>query len=240
MFPENGPTYQVTEAVFWTCSEAQQQEAITAVDFSMRSAPEGLIAKALYELRVVTRGRVNRESGDDEAEAIIFTERLRQFPADIVLDALKNWPARSDGQWWPTWHDLHKIIEPQATARRMLAEHIRSGACLCLAKPQSHDPERDDSPEGVASRQAFVERQKRKLDYPISEPVSHAEDFAAWEGRVRDEIARDNSAGRYRLSLEIVEETKRKLAEASLAKAEFDAKNAPRPPTTIPRKEQAA
>jgi hypothetical protein len=238
MFPENGPTYQITEAVFWTCSEAQQQEAITAVDFSMRSAPEALIAKALYELRVVTRGRANRETGDDEAEAIIFTERLRQFPADIVLDTLRNWHARSDGQWWPTWHDLHKAIEPQATARRMLAEHIRSGACLGKLAPATD--ERDDSPEAVAARQAFVERHKAKLDYPKPEPVSHAEDFAAWEERVRDEIARENGAGRYRLSPDIIEDTKRKLAEAALAKAEFDAKTAAQPTTTIPRKEEAA
>lgn len=237
MFPENAPTYQVTEGVFWTCSETQQQEAITAVEFSMRSAPEALIAKALYELRVVTRGRVNREQSDDEAEAIIFTERLRQFPADIALDTLKNWPARSDGQWWPTWHDLHKVIEPQATARRMLADHIRSGACLPLAQPAVQEPERDDSPEGVAARQAFVERQKRKLNYPAPEPVSHAEDFASWEKREKERIS---SEGLPQLSSHIVEETKRKLLEASRGKAEFEAKQASAPTPTIQRNEEKA
>lgn len=130
MFPENGPMYQITEAVGWTCDESQVKAALVAVEFSLRAAPGELIAKALYELRTLTRGRANREAGDDEAEALIFAERLGQYPADIVLDTLKNWPARSDGQWWPTWHDLLAAIEPQTATRRLLADHIRNRKCL--------------------------------------------------------------------------------------------------------------
>jgi hypothetical protein len=229
MFPENGPTYQITEAVFWTCSEAQQQEAVTAVEFSLRSAPEAMIAKALYELRVVTRGRVNREAGDDEAEAIIFTERLRQFPADIVLDTLRNWHTRSDGQWWPTWHDLHKAIEPQATARRMLAEHIRSGACL--GKPMTASDERDDSAEGIARRRQFIEQQLARFK---------REEEAKPKPRDPNEIAREIRSASVQLSDEAKALFREQAERAIPSPAEqFDEWDQRQPTTTISRKEVA-
>jgi hypothetical protein len=68
-----------------------------------------------------------------------------------------------------------------------------------LALPAPGDV-RDDSPEGIAHRQAVVDRwwNSRRMD--DSTPTSPAEDFDAWEARTREEIARDNAAGRFRLS----------------------------------------
>lgn len=92
---------------------------------------------------------------DREAEAIIWLQHLGRFPADIVLTTLKNWPTRPNGEWWPVWHEVQKDLEAQTSARRLLAEHIRSSACL--PKPAAGEPERDDSPEAVERRRAFVE-----------------------------------------------------------------------------------
>lgn len=183
MFPENGPAYSITEAVSWTCEDASRRQALDAVEFSLRPAPEAMIAKALYELRTLTRGRVNRGADEDEAEAIIWTERLRQYPADIVLDTLLKWPSRTDGQWWPTWHDIHKLIDAATIGRKMLADHVRTGACL--GKPSSSTaevPPADDK-EAWARRGEQAARAKERFAEPPS-PMNRKmtqEEFDAWE-----------------------------------------------------------
>lgn len=122
MFPSDGPAYSICEAASWRCStEQQRNEALASVEFALRPAPEEDIGAALYTLRVMTRGRDRANEGDREAEAIIWLQHLRTFPADIVLTTLRNWPHRHDGQWWPTWHDVQKELEAMTSARRLLA-----------------------------------------------------------------------------------------------------------------------
>lgn len=202
MFPANGPTYSICEAAGWRCStEEERQQALVAVDYSLRPAGEDDLGAALYTLRIMTRGRERYEADDREAEAIVWLQQLRKYPADIALDVIRNWPSRSDGQWWPTWHDVLKELEGQTGTRRMLAENIRSGACL--AKP-TVDLDRDDSPEAIAHRQAVVERHKGKLSGGLKAdaPTSPAEDFDAWQERTLSEIRVESTKGRYRLSEE--------------------------------------
>jgi hypothetical protein len=188
MFPENGPAYSITEAASWKCAtESQRNEALAAVEFALRPAGEDEIGAALYTLRIMTRGRDQRTDADREAEGMIWLSHLQQFPADIVLTTLRNWPKRHDGQWWPTWHDVQKELDAMTSGRRLLAEHIRSSKCL--PKPEAAEPERDDSPEGIAARQAFIERHKRKLDYPQPAPFVPPEAFKDWEQRQIETIA---------------------------------------------------
>lgn len=152
MFPANGPAYSITESASWKCTtESQRNEALAAVEFALRPASEEDIGAALYTLRIMTRGRDQRTDADREAEAFIWQEHLRRFPADIVLVTLKNWPLRPDGQWWPTWHDVQKDLEAQTSGRRLLADHIRKSECL---PPPPKDFEPDDSPEALARRKA--------------------------------------------------------------------------------------
>ena len=201
--------YSITEAASWTCDDADQQKrGLHAVTFSLSPAPEAKITQALFELRTLTRGRVNRDASEDEAEALIWTQNLRQYPADIVLHTLKNWPSRSDGQWWPTWHDVLKIVEAATHGRRLLANHIRSGACL--PAPKAAEEERDDSPEAVAARKAFCESHIRNKLPPKEDPVHHVEDFDQWNARRTEEVAKQSSAGGFHLSAEALEIFERK------------------------------
>lgn len=200
MFPESGPTYSICESASWRCStEGEQHQALVAVEYSLRPAGEDELGAALYTLRIMTRGRERYEADDREAEAIVWLQQLRKYPADIALEVVKNWPSRSDGQWWPTWHDVQKELEGQTSARRLLAAHIRSGACL--AKP-TVDLDRDDSPEGVAHRKAVVERNMAKLPPKEGEPVNIIEDFDNWQSRTLEEIRAESRQGKYRLSPE--------------------------------------
>lgn len=211
MFPANGPAYSIAETASWKCAtESQRNEALAAVEFALRPAAEDEIGAALYTLRIMTRGRGQVSDADREAEAMIWLAHLQRFPADIVLMTLKAWPMRPDGQWWPTWHDVQKDLDAQTSARRLLAEHIRSGACI--AKPQQRDEPRDDSPEGIAHRKAVVERAMAKLTPRETEPVNHVEDFNAWEARTLSEIAKDNRAGKFRLSREAHRALRREMS----------------------------
>lgn len=167
MFPENGPIFSLTEAVSWNCDERDRAQALTAVEFSLRPATENALAAALYELRVVTRGRVNREASEDEAEALIWIERLRQFPADIVIDTLRRWPTRPDGQWWPTWHDVEKALSAATVPRKMLAEHIRSGACL--GTPPKPEPAPAEDPDMWERRKAQADALRARFAEPTPE-----------------------------------------------------------------------
>lgn len=68
---------------------------------------------------------------------------------------------------------------------------------------------RDDSPEGVAHRQAVIDRcRMNRWDWrqiaegnaPEIDPINPVDDYVAWEARKKEEIARDNAAGKFRLS----------------------------------------
>lgn len=161
MFPANGPAYSITESASWKCTtESQRNEALAAVEFALRPASEEDIGAALYTLRIMTRGRDQRTDADREAEAFIWQEHLRRFPADIVLVTLKNWPLRPDGQWWPTWHDVQKDLEAQTSGRRLLADHIRKSECL---PSPTEDFEPDDSPEALARRKAQADAARERF-----------------------------------------------------------------------------
>lgn len=164
MFPSDGPAYSVTETANWKCAtESQRNEALAAVEFALRPAEPDAIGAALYTLRIMTRGRAQASEADREAEATIWLEHLRRFPADIVLTTLKNWPTRPNGQWWPVWHEVQKDLEAQTSARRLLAEHIR--ASHCLPAPVDHTDGKepsDEQRERSAARAKEWAQQKRE------------------------------------------------------------------------------
>jgi len=132
-----------------------------AAQASLRAAPEDEIAKAVYRLRIITRGREQRSDADREAEAVIWIEQLRCWPGDIVLDTLKGWPHRKDGQWWPTWHDVEAELRGKTSLRQAIVSH--------LDKPQSasmigHDVSNQDlTPDQIAARSKLVDDWRASL-----------------------------------------------------------------------------
>ena len=163
MFPSDGPAYSVTETASWKCATASQRnDALAAVEFALRPADEDALGAALYTLRIMTRGRAQMSEADREAEATIWLEHLRRFPADIVLTTLKNWPTRPNGQWWPVWHEVQKDLEAQTSARRLLAEHIRANKCLPAPVDHTEGKEPDDEARERAAARAKEWTQKRR------------------------------------------------------------------------------
>lgn len=226
-YPENAPAFWICESATWRCdSDEQQRQALDIVEFAMRPAPENDVARALFTLRILTRGRDRYEADDREAEAVVWLAQLRTFPADIVITTLKDWPNRPGGQWWPTWHDVHKVVDAATTRRRMLAEYIRSDACL--PKPRADRVEMPAADDAVAwerrrAMAAAVLARNAPPPSPMTKPMKEAE-FDDWARQETARIRKESAAGKYTLS--------------AAARATFD--NWERLPPSHPEKDIAA
>lgn len=163
VFPEGRSMVRITTGLSWNCPSSALDECRTAAAASLRAAPEEEIAKAVYRLRIVTRGREQRSDADREAEAVIWIEQLRCWPGDIVLDVLKGWPHRQDGQWWPTWHDVEAELRAKTSLRQIIVSHLKNPPLAIEAPPQQTPEER----KAVAEKFA-----KLSEDLGKPEPVS--------------------------------------------------------------------
>lgn len=104
------------------------------------------LAKALAVLTAVCA----KPADFDDAKVVLWSERLKQvlqeFPGDIALAAISEWPQSDGGKWWPTEKELrdectHRMrfreqliwwLEHQAGIARSAemtvpAEHIKDG-----------------------------------------------------------------------------------------------------------------
>lgn len=126
-FPEGEPPYPVVERIGWTLPPENAPEARRLLSGSMRSAPESRLLDALYRLRKNTKARENDSSAEGKAaEAAVWVEQLRGYPADVVLETLREWPSRRNGMWWPTWHEIEKILRARSGFRQALANRLAS------------------------------------------------------------------------------------------------------------------
>lgn len=156
---------RITTGLSWNCPSTALDECRAAAVASFRAAPEEEIAKAVYRLRIVTRGREQRSDADREAEAVIWIEQLRCWPGDIVLDVLKGWPQRKDGQWWPTWHDVEAELRAKASLRQIIVSHLENPP-PALEAPRQQTPEQR---KAVAEKFAKLSEDMGK---PAPSPVS--------------------------------------------------------------------
>lgn len=125
MIPREGPIYSVVTGIRWDIRTDDAGRALDIIEGSFRAAPEEKIAAEVYRLRTLTRGRDQRSEADQEAEAMIWVEGLRCYPGDVVVDVLRSWPGRPNGEWWPTWSEVMAELQKRVTARRALADFVQ-------------------------------------------------------------------------------------------------------------------
>lgn len=103
-----------------TCPSEKIDEATAIVQASFAPAPEEEIIKALYVMRRMTRGRDNEERDPESAEVELhaWARQLKDYPADVVISCLQDWPKRS--QFWPTWFELRQRLERGVSMRRVM------------------------------------------------------------------------------------------------------------------------
>lgn len=78
-------------------------------------APADRLIDELGRLRVLTTKRPD-DMPNEVATLRIYAEKLREYPADIVLDVLRSQPSHS--KFWPAWQELQERLEWRAKRRR--------------------------------------------------------------------------------------------------------------------------
>jgi hypothetical protein len=96
-------------------------EQLSRVDGFFAPANERVIGQWIAELSVISA----RRADDDMSETLrlhAYTRRLSEYPADVVKMALldKTW------RFFPTWAELHEVLEPAMKRRRMLRQSVQN------------------------------------------------------------------------------------------------------------------
>ncbi len=83
---------------------------LALVDRATAQAPDVLVMAALTEVAAIC---VKRSDGEALSEMTFkaMTARCQQYPADVVLKAIKGWPDTKGGKWFPTWNELKTELD---------------------------------------------------------------------------------------------------------------------------------
>lgn len=84
-------------------------------------------AQRLGELRLLTASRERNEK-DTELMALAYTDRLADYPADVVLGACNSW-ANAE-RFWPTWADLKDACDRRMRGRKQLRDALRRAKAI--------------------------------------------------------------------------------------------------------------
>lgn len=97
--------------------KAERDQAIRLVSQSLRPAGPELAAKELGRLALLTKSRAE---GDDDTKArlVVMADELANYPADVVLDALRYW-ARTE-KFFPAWAELRDLLDRRVQRRKRL------------------------------------------------------------------------------------------------------------------------
>lgn len=98
--------------------------------------PERIVEALGVMGALVARRAVSDEDLDLRLTA--YTERLRQYPEDVVMSVLHDWPSRSE--FWPTWRDLQIMIDDRMRWRNEVAAALDRAATVALAAPDEPTP----------------------------------------------------------------------------------------------------
>lgn len=123
-YPTDGPMYSIIVGVqFGDMADVDCGKALAMVGLAMTPMPAKDIAAALAKLRALTKTRAEAAI-DMEIAVAAYADELRQYPADVVRETLTEWPRRTNGQWWPSWHELDRILTTKADYRRAMKTAI--------------------------------------------------------------------------------------------------------------------
>lgn len=140
-FPAQGKTYMVTTG--YRVDEldgADIKGALKTVKLAKSPAAMNAMIGWLAELSVQVAYRAQTEF-NGELTLKVYARNLGEYPADVVRDVLRAWPAES--KWWPTWHELKERLDAKAQRRRMLERELwkRAKAERKIERDYSHRPD---------------------------------------------------------------------------------------------------
>ena len=131
-------------------------EALALAD--QARAPQAQIARGLAMLTAVCV----RPSDFDDAKIILWSDRMRavcgEYPADIAIGAIDQWPKTENGKFWPSEHEFRELLDFMGHFRRGLQHKLESALSCCEREPLPPPPSDglSDDPSGDVDK--FVRR----------------------------------------------------------------------------------
>lgn len=102
--------------------QAAVDKALAHLESICRPCHTGLAAEELAHLRVLTVHR-QRDSKEMELMAVAYTQRLAEYPSDVVIAACKAWADREE--FWPSWAELKAEADKRMRGRLQIREALR-------------------------------------------------------------------------------------------------------------------
>lgn len=105
-------------------AEADLVVAIEIAEAALQPAPPQKVLAELTRLRALTVSR-DQSTTDLELIAAAYTDELKKYPLDAVVEVLRDWP-RSH-RFWPSMAELVEPLDRLVGPRHALREALRRG-----------------------------------------------------------------------------------------------------------------
>lgn len=156
IIPVTTPDFEVTGfKITGPVDKAGCERAVAEVKRSLMPASREEITKAYIELQAKCTLSKERASESDKAKALrhaAMMDDLQQYPADLVLHALRNWSKTC--QWVPVSSEITQKIQRETDMRKSLLE--------CLEQAPYRGEKRQTEDKG-----------RRYSDYTDEEKAAH-------------------------------------------------------------------
>ena len=119
--------YQMTKEV----SQQDKDTAIKMLDKALEPLPSKTILQELTRLKLKTMAR-NMTTEELSLQLAVYVDELSEYPADIVVKVLRDWPRNS--KWWPTWHELDIELRWRTNRRQYKLDALIKGTSKASAK----------------------------------------------------------------------------------------------------------
>jgi hypothetical protein len=102
---------------------AMMAEALAALDDLLVPASPDVVYKALARVAISTCHR-SEDGPDAKFQRAIYAQELREFPADVVVEACRNWSRRE--KWWPAVAEILAECQKLVRWRRRTRDALRA------------------------------------------------------------------------------------------------------------------
>lgn len=137
-------------------------QAIALAEKSLMPMTQNECIGLLGELRLLVPP-VNMTEQTMEAQLLLYSRKLSEYPADVVRKVLTTQPNMS--RFWPSWSELKERLDIFTARRLRLLDALKSPTTCPTSRTSSAAPEPPTDPELWAKAQAILAaRRERKAD----------------------------------------------------------------------------
>lgn len=142
---------------------SEAHAALEEIDTLNAPAEVSEVMDAFNTLTAVTM----RPADLDDTKVISYAQHmpkvLLEYPRDVALETLREWPKTHGGGWWPIEHDIRAELDARMQFRRKLRDRLDDAA-----EQGEADVVRSPMPVGMTAVFAERVRERRGADYVYS------------------------------------------------------------------------